>query len=191
VVGMIVVFTDRIVKTNETVQSPRHVRRPSLDTHQPSPTSRGAGIAALPASTKNADVLNAITVHHTRLVNEMRSLTAAVVDGARSGSYDQALSALMSWFTLEFIPHAHAKEVTLYSAGSRLAITRLLVDGLLAEHRAIEALMTDLTYARDPFTVIASTAAAQAVFAVHLSKDNEPLSVRLPEGVCARHRRPW
>jgi uncharacterized protein (DUF2249 family) len=147
----------------------------SLDTHQLSPTPREAGIAALPASTKNADVINAITVHHTTLVNEMRTLTAAVVDGARSGGYDQALSALMAWFTGEFLPHAQAEEVTLYSAGSRLASTRLLVDGLLAEHRAIEALMTDLTYARDPFTVIASTAAAQAVFAVHLSKDNELL----------------
>ena len=48
----------------------------SLDTHQHSPTPPRAQIAALPASTKNADVINAITVHHTTLVNEMRTLTA-------------------------------------------------------------------------------------------------------------------
>ena len=147
----------------------------SLDTHQSSPTPPGAGIAALPASTKNADVINAITGHHTTLVNEMRTLTAGVVDGARSGRYDQALSALTSWFTGEFLPHAHAEEVALYRAGSRLESTRLLVEGMLAEHRAIESLMTDLTYARDPFAVIAATAAAQAVFTVHLSKENDLL----------------
>jgi uncharacterized protein (DUF2249 family)/hemerythrin-like domain-containing protein len=142
----------------------------SLDTHQLSPTPPGAGIAA-----NNADVIAAITGHHTTLVNEMRTLTAAVVDGARSGRYDQALSALMAWFTREFLPHAHAEEVALYKAGSHLESTRLLVDGMLAEHRAIESLMTDLTYARDPFTVIAATAAARAVFTVHLSKENELL----------------
>ena len=44
----------------------------SLDTHQLSPTPPGAGIAALPASTKHADVISAITGHHTTLVESDR-----------------------------------------------------------------------------------------------------------------------
>jgi uncharacterized protein (DUF2249 family) len=146
-----------------------------LDTHPMSPTPPGAGPGPLAASTKNAGVIDAITCHHTTLVNDMRTLTAAVVDGARSGGYDLALSGLMAWFTGEFLPHAHAEEVGLYSAGSRLESTRLLVDGMVGEHRAIESLMTDLTYARDPLTVTAATAAAQAVFTVHLTKENDLL----------------
>jgi len=145
----------------------------SLDTHQISPVRPEA--AVLPASTTNADLIDAITGHHTTLVNDMRTLTAEVVDGARSGKYDQALSSLMAWFAREFLPHAHAEEVALYSAGSGLESTRLLVDGMIAEHRTIESLMTDLTYARDPFAVIAATAAAEAVFTVHLSKENDLL----------------
>jgi uncharacterized protein (DUF2249 family) len=145
----------------------------SLDTHQISPTPPGPG--TLPASTRNAGVIGAITGHHTILVNQMRMLTAAVVAGARSGEYDLALSRLMAWFSTEFLPHAHAEEVALYRAGSRLESTRLLVDAMVAEHRALKSLMTDLTYAGDPLTVTAATAAAQAVFTVHLAKENDLL----------------
>ncbi|MEP7194480.1 MAG: DUF2249 domain-containing protein [Actinomycetota bacterium] len=145
----------------------------SLDTHQISPARPEA--AVLPASTTNADVIDAITRHHTTLVNDMRMLTAEVVDSARSGKYDQSLARLMAWFARAFLPHAHAEETALYSAGSGLESTRLLVDGMIAEHRAIESLMTDLTYARDPFSVIAATAAVEAVFTVHLSKENDLL----------------
>ena len=145
----------------------------SLDTHQISPTPPGPG--TLPASTRNVGVIGAITGHHTILVNQMRMLTAAVVAGARSGEYDLALSRLMAWFSTEFLPHAHAEEVALYRVGSRLESTRLLVDAMVAGHRALKSLMTDLTYAGDPLTVTAATAAAQAVFTVHLAKENDLL----------------
>jgi uncharacterized protein (DUF2249 family) len=146
-----------------------------LQTHQFSTPPFGAGPTVLPALAENASVIEAITRHHAALANELRILTAGVVDGARSGDYDLALSDLTKWFLTELLPHAHAEEVALYSAGSRLEDTRLLVDGMLAEHRALESLVTDLTYASDPFTVTATTAAAQALFMVHLAKENDLL----------------
>ncbi|MEP7368675.1 MAG: DUF2249 domain-containing protein [Dermatophilaceae bacterium] len=147
----------------------------SLDTHQLSPTPQRHGMATPQSSAKNADVLVAITGHHTTLVNDMRQLTAAVVNGARSGEHDQALSRLMTWFAREFLPHAHAEEAALYRAGSRLESTRLLVDAMIAEHRAIESLVADLTYADDPFAIAAAAGAAQAIFTVHLTKENDLL----------------
>ena len=147
----------------------------SLDTRQFSPTPFGAVPTVLPAMAENASVIDAIARHHADLANELRTLTAAVVDGARSGDYDLALSDLTTWFSTELLPHAHAEEVALYSAGSRLEDTRLLVDGMLAEHRALKSLVTDLTYAGDPFTVTATTAAVQALFTVHLAKENDLL----------------
>jgi uncharacterized protein (DUF2249 family) len=44
-----------------------------------------------------------------------------------------------------------------------------LADGALLRHRQ------DLTYAGDPFTVTATTAAVQALFTVHLAKENDLL----------------
>lgn len=147
----------------------------SLETHQFSTTPFGVGPTVVPALAQNAGVIDAIARHHSALANELRTLTAAVVDGARSGDYDLALSDLTAWFITELLPHAHAEEVALYSAGSRLEDTRLLVEGMVAEHRALESLVADLTYADDPFTVTAAAAAAQALFAVHLAKENDLL----------------
>lgn len=147
----------------------------SLETQEFSTTPFVARATVLPALAENASVIDAIAGHHAVLANELRTLTAAVVDGARCGDYNLALSDLTTWFSTKLLPHAHAEEVALYSAGSRLEDTRLLVDGMLAEHRALESLITDLTYASDPFTVTATTAAAQALFTVHLAKENNLL----------------
>lgn len=147
----------------------------SLETHQISSTPPLDGPGPLPASTVNAGVIDAIARHHGALADELRTRTAAVVDGARSGSYPAPVADLVAWFTTELLPHAHAEEVALYSAGSRLEATRLLVDGMVAEHRALESLIVDLTNADDPFTVVAAAAAAQALFTVHLAKENDLL----------------
>ena len=152
-----------------------------LETYQISSTPPLDGADALPAPTAptaptaNAGVIDAIARHHGALADELRTRTAAVIDGARSGSYPAPVADLVAWFTTELLPHAHAEEIALYSAGSRLEATRLLVDGMVAEHRALESLVIDLTNASDPFTVVAAAAAAQALFAVHLAKENDLL----------------
>jgi uncharacterized protein (DUF2249 family) len=147
----------------------------SLETRQFSTTPFGAGATVLPAFAENANVIDAMKRRNAVLAKELRTLTAGVVDGARSGDYDLALSDLTTWFSTELLPHAHAEEIALYSAGSLLEDTRLLVDGMLAEHRALESLVADLAHASDPFTVTATTSAAQALVTVHLAKENDLL----------------
>jgi uncharacterized protein (DUF2249 family) len=147
----------------------------SLEIHQISSTPPPEEPAALLVHIRNAAVIDAIASHHATLAAELRSLTTAVLDGARSADFGSPRADLVAWFTTELLPHANAEEVALYSAGSLLESTRLLVDGMVAEHRALEALVTEVGDAPDPFAVIAAAASAQALFTVHLTKENDLL----------------
>lgn len=126
-------------------------------------------------TTANEHVIAAIERHHATLADELGGLTARVLDHARAGTYEASRAALVTWFTLDLLPHAQAEEVALYSAGAELEATRLLVAGMVAEHRALAALVAALDAAADPVSVTAAAAAAQALFSVHLAKENELL----------------
>jgi uncharacterized protein (DUF2249 family) len=125
--------------------------------------------------TANDQVIAAIERHHATLADELGALTARVLDHARAGDYEASRVALVTWFTLELLPHAQAEEEALYGAGADLEATRLLVTGMIAEHRALAALVADLDTAADPVSVTAAAAAAHALFEVHLAKENELL----------------
>lgn len=147
----------------------------SLETHQIAsapPTHEPVTRSSTPP---NADVIAAIAHHHTALADQLSALTAAVIDGARSGSFDKPQADLVAWFASELLPHARAEETALYSAGSLLDSTRLLVDAMVAEHRALEVLVADLGNVHDAFAVAVAAGSAKALFAVHLAKENELL----------------
>lgn len=147
----------------------------SLETHQISSAPPVGAPGALPAPTRSSAVIDAITHHHAALADDLRTLAAAVLDGARSGDYDLARTDVVAWFRSELLPHARAEEVALYSAGARLEDTRLLVEGMVTEHRVLASLVTDLSDAGDPVAVAAATGAAHALFTVHLAKENDLL----------------
>ncbi|RYV53018.1 DUF2249 domain-containing protein [Pengzhenrongella frigida] len=147
----------------------------SLDIHQiasapPAPTS-----AAPVASTPNVEVIGAITRHHTALAAELAALADDVIAGTRVGRFEEARTALVAWFATELMPHAHAEEAVLYAAGARLEGTRLLVEAMIAEHRALDLLVTDLDSIHDAFAVAVAAGSAQALFTVHLAKENDLL----------------
>lgn len=143
-----------------------------LDIDRTAPTQADAPTSA---PTDNSRVISAITHHHAALADDLRTLTAAVLDAARSGVTDEPRAALAAWFVAELLPHAHAEEVALYSLGSQIEGTRLLVDAMVAEHRAIATLVDELRVSSDPVAVSATAAAAQVLFTVHLGKENDLL----------------
>ncbi|HEY8722211.1 DUF2249 domain-containing protein [Pengzhenrongella sp.] len=147
----------------------------ALETYQISSVRPQDDPGTEPARTPNTAVIEAIEAHHIALAGELGELTVALLDGARSGDYDLARADLVAWFTSELMPHARAEESVLYELGARLEATGLLVTGMLAEHRAVAALVSDLTDANDPFTMIAAAASAQAIFGVHVAKENDLL----------------
>lgn len=147
----------------------------SLEIHQITSTRPTQEPVASPPTRPNADVIGAIAHHHAALADRLSALTTAVIDGARSGSFDEPQADLVAWFATELLPHARAEETALYSAGSLLESTRLLVDAMVAEHRALEVLVNDLGHIRDALAVAVVAGSAEALFAVHLAKENELL----------------
>jgi len=147
----------------------------SLEIHQIASTPPPQEPVTRSSTPPNADVIAAIAHHHTALADQLSALTTAVIDGTRSGSFDKPRADLVAWFATELLPHARAEETALYSAGSRLESTRLLVDAMVAEHRALEVLVTDLGNVHDAFAVAVAAGSAKALFAVHLAKENELL----------------
>jgi uncharacterized protein (DUF2249 family) len=135
------------------------------------PSEHSAGQPAGP----NAAVIATIGRHHAELAARLDTLTAAVLTAAAAGQYRPARDALHTWYRDELLPHAAAEERALYQPAADLDATRLLVRGMLAEHRSLVSLIDTLAAASDALGVATAAAATQAVFAVHLSKENDLL----------------
>jgi uncharacterized protein (DUF2249 family) len=143
----------------------------SIDTAVNTTTSSAATVA----QPDNAAVIEAIRAHHEQLATDLAERTSAVNAAASNGSCTRERDALHDWYRTELLPHVVAEERALYSPASDLDATRLLVCGMLAEHRQLVALIADLALASRPFDVATTAAAAHAVFTVHLSKENDLL----------------
>jgi uncharacterized protein (DUF2249 family)/iron-sulfur cluster repair protein YtfE (RIC family) len=140
----------------------------------------------LAPSESDARAAEAVVRHHAQLSGSLTTLTESVVAAATRGDRPAAYAArqeLAGWCTAELVPHAAAEEDTLYAAARATDEGRLLVDGMLAEHEAIVALVRELDDAVDPVRAAGSATALRALFEVHLAKENElvlPLLQRTP-----------
>ena len=137
------------------------------------------------ASTEaDASAATAIEQHHAELSGALTARVEALLsaagrgDGAAAGA---ARDSLVAWCQAELVPHALAEEETLYPAAHGLDRGRLLVDGMLAEHKVIIGLVDQLGRASDPARALAAAGALQAVFGSHLQKENELILPLLTE----------
>ena len=117
----------------------------------------------------------ALVAHHRQLSGELAAHTVRLQ--AAAGEDQQlvwrARDVLLDWLRAELLPHAAAEEAALYPAAAELPAGRLLVDGMLAEHRVITDLTGELAAAGSPVTAAAAARALAALFAVHLAKEND------------------
>lgn len=129
----------------------------------------------------------AVVEHHAHLADELAAHTGrlrAAATGADPELAWRARDTLLAWLRTELLPHAAAEEAAMYPAAAAQPTGRLLVDGMLAEHRAITALVTELEAAGTPVDAAAAARALSALFAVHLTKENDlvlPLLAATPE----------
>jgi iron-sulfur cluster repair protein YtfE (RIC family) len=126
--------------------------------------------------TADQDAARAVVDHHAALAATLETHTARLLDAA--GGDDAPLvwrhrDALAGWIRDELLPHAAAEEETLYPAAAARAEGRLLVDGMIAEHHAIAALVTELAGATSPVRAAAAARSIAALFAIHLAKEND------------------
>ena len=132
-------------------------------------------------------VIRAIVEHHAHLARELdQRITALVelVDGDYLLKAEGARQDLLSFVRRELLPHARAEEQALYPPAAAVAEGRLLVTGMVAEHQALVALVTELDGAASPVRAAASARALGALFAVHLHKENDlvlPLLAAAPD----------
>lgn len=124
----------------------------------------------------NAAARAAITAHHAQLAGELGRRTVSVQDAAdRLRPGDTQRAGLLEFLHGQVLPHAAAEEAALYRVGVGLEETRLLVSGMLAEHRALESLVGDLATARTPSAVAGVAHALRILFGLHLGKENDLL----------------
>ncbi|GIF13688.1 DUF2249 domain-containing protein [Actinoplanes teichomyceticus] len=129
----------------------------------------------------------AVVRHHAQMATELDRLVRDLIRTAEIGGLRQiwqAREALVGWLTGELLPHANAEEAALYPAASGQPGAGLLITGMLAEHRAIGTLVTELTETASPVQAAAAARALQALFEVHLAKENDlvvPVLVGAPD----------
>lgn len=134
-----------------------------------------ATAAPIHIESSNAEVLDTIRGHHSELAEQLHERTQAVVAAAQHGDCEGPRAALHEWYQSTLLPHIVAEEQALYSAASDLDATRLLVCAMLSEHRTLVSLIADLALAQQPFETALLAASAQAVFTVHVEKENDVL----------------
>jgi uncharacterized protein (DUF2249 family) len=118
----------------------------------------------------------AVVRHHSALAATLTGHVTRLVNAADAGILRQVWQRrdeLTVWLHDELLPHAYAEEASLYPAAADLPAGKLLVEGMLGEHRVIAALAADLEAAASPVVVAATAHALQAVFASHLAKEND------------------
>lgn len=124
----------------------------------------------------DTEALDTIRSHHRVLEQELSSritaLDRAVTDGR---GHEQASAALVTYLADEVLPHAEAEEQTLYRAAAASAGLADMVNEMITEHRALSLAAEQFASAPD------ATAAAQqarqigALFAAHVTRENEVL----------------
>lgn len=139
------------------------------------------------SSGSDAAAATEVERHHAALAGALQlgveRLTSAVAAG-RGGDAEVAREELVRWCLRELVPHALAEEQALYPAARGKAEGRLLVDGMLLEHRALVALVDEVADAREVVRAAAAARALAALFDVHVAKENGlvlPLLVGAPD----------
>jgi uncharacterized protein (DUF2249 family) len=137
--------------------------------------------------TANAFAARAVVNHHAQLAAGVDQRVGALVRHVESQyllKAEDARQDLLGYLRREILPHARAEEEKLYPPAAALADGRLLVEGMIEEHRRLTALVTELADAASPVRAAAAARALAALFAVHLDKENNlvlPLLVATPE----------
>lgn len=140
------------------------------------------------ASTEaDARAVEAVEAHHAALAGALAVQATALADLARAGragDAEHARTQLLAWCRDELVPHALAEEGSLYRAAAEQPEARLLVEAMLAQHRAIVGLVDALDAAGDAVSAAVAAGALRSLFEVHLSAENDQI---LPLLVAASH----
>ncbi|MFE6280945.1 DUF2249 domain-containing protein [Streptomyces sp. NPDC057877] len=128
----------------------------------------------LASDPQDAAAAEAVEAHHTQLAGELAGRVAMLVAAVERdpASADELRAGLVGFCDRDLVPHAAAEEDTLYPAARALPEARLLVEGMLAEHRRLVALVDALRADGSAVRAAADGRALQVLFEEHLEKEN-------------------
>lgn len=130
------------------------------------------------SSEQDAQAVEAVMEHHAELAGALGRHIERLLNTAVSGeanASETAKQALLEWCESELIPHALAEEASMYPKAHEDPSARLLIDAMIAEHRAIVALIQKIRATSNPVLVAAKAKALGALFESHLAKENEQI----------------
>ncbi|MGH3321749.1 MAG: hemerythrin domain-containing protein [Streptosporangiaceae bacterium] len=125
------------------------------------------------ANTGPADerAFHAILDHHASLRRDLDERVAALRTAVdTSAPHDRDAAALATFLAESVLPHAAAEEQALYATAARDTATRLLVDAMTVEHRALTDQVHALGGARTAHDAFATAEAIRAVFTLHVDR---------------------
>lgn len=138
------------------------------------------------SSEAEAEAVAAVEQHHALLAGALELRVDALLGAVGRGDAgaDHERRELVEWCRRELVPHALAEEQALYPAAHAKTEARLLVDGMLDEHRVITGMVDEIAAAADPVRAAAAGHALRVLFAAHLTKENDlilPLLAAAPD----------
>ncbi|MXM65339.1 DUF2249 domain-containing protein [Streptomyces sp. HUCO-GS316] len=143
-------------------------------------------VLTLASDPQDAAALELAEAHHARLAGELAgrvTMLLTAVDRDPSAA-EKIHAGLVAFCGSALLPHAAAEEAALYPAAHRMPEARLLIEGLIGEHRCLTALVDALRAAPAPADAAADARALQVLFEEHLAKENGlvlPLLAMSPE----------
>ncbi|MCC3650162.1 DUF2249 domain-containing protein [Streptomyces sp. S07_1.15] len=128
----------------------------------------------LASDPEDAAAVEAVEAHHTHLAGELAGRVSVLLDTAarNPAGAEAARASLAAFCERELLPHAAAEEAALYPAAHGTKEARLLVDGMLAEHRRLAGLVAAVRSAPTAVHAAAEGRALQVLFEEHLDKEN-------------------
>lgn len=124
---------------------------------------------------EEAAAVEAVEAHHAQLAGELGGRVTMLLDALDRdpASAEDIRAGLVAFCDRQLLPHAEAEESALYPAAHRTAEARLLIEGMLAEHRRITELVEALRSAPSPARAAGDARALQVLFEEHLDKEND------------------
>jgi hypothetical protein len=122
--------------------------------------------------TSHADAA-AVERHRAELAATLAALVEDLASAAARGDAPATLAArnaLVRWCGTDLLPHAAAHERATYPAACALPAGRLLVEGMLAEHRAIAGLVSEVA---GTDSAVRAARALRKLLDSHLAKEND------------------
>jgi uncharacterized protein (DUF2249 family) len=146
----------------------------------------GANSVVIASNEAEAAAVAAVEQHHAQLAGALNLRVEALLRSVAGGdpAADRERRELVEWCRRELVPHALAEEEALYPAAHDTVQARLLVEGMLDEHRMLTGLVDEISAAPNLTRAAAAGHALRVMFAAHLAKENElilPLLAAAPD----------